>query len=135
MGATDYLEQYFAINIVFEPLVGELVRSGFFIPVGAANKDSMTPSVIAAAEADYERNLANTVDLIYLLANDGKYGPENRALFQGWLARHGELAEQAATGLQPLWSKPHSKPLSFQEARAKSRERLGQILGELGLKQ
>ena len=39
MGATDYLEQYFAINIVFEPLVGELVRSGFFIPVGSANKD------------------------------------------------------------------------------------------------
>ena len=39
MGATDYLEQYFAINVVFEPLVGELVRSGFFIPVGAANKE------------------------------------------------------------------------------------------------
>src|ERR1700710_1053765 len=33
MGAGDYLEQYFAINCVFEPLVGELVRSGFFIPV------------------------------------------------------------------------------------------------------
>jgi propane monooxygenase small subunit len=135
MGATDYLEQYFAINIVFEPLVGELVRSGFFIPVGAANKDPMTPSVIAAAEADYERNLANTVDLIYLLANDAKYGAENRALFQRWLSQHSDLAERAAQGLQPLWSKPHSKPLSFQEARAKSQERLGQILGELDLKQ
>ena len=39
MGATDYLEQYFAINIVFEPLVGELFRSGFLMPVGAANND------------------------------------------------------------------------------------------------
>ena len=38
MGATDYLEQYFATNIVFEPLVGELVRSGFFIPVGSAEQ-------------------------------------------------------------------------------------------------
>ena len=27
MGATDYLEQYFATNVVFEPLVGELFRS------------------------------------------------------------------------------------------------------------
>ena len=27
MGADDYLEQYFATNIVFEPLVGELFRS------------------------------------------------------------------------------------------------------------
>ena len=135
MGATDYLEQYFAINIVFEPLVGELVRSGFFIPVGASNKDSMTPSVISAAEADYERNLANTIDLAWLLVNDNQYGAENRALFQEWIAKHGKLADEAATALQPLWSKPHSKPISFQDARTKSRERLAQILGELGLKQ
>jgi len=135
MGADDYLEQYFATNIVFEPLVGELVRSGFFIPVGAANKDSMTPSVISAAEADYERNLANTIDLAYLLVNDNKFGADNRTLFQGWLAKHGKLADAAATALQPLWSKPHSKPLSFQDARAKSQERYAQILSELGLKQ
>ncbi len=135
MGATDYLEQYFAINVVFEPLVGELVRSGFFIPVAAANKDSMTPSVIAAAEADYERNLANTIDLIYLLANDPHHSEHNRELFQRWLAKHSELAEKAAENLQPLWSKPHSKPVSFQDARTKSHERLGQILSELGLKQ
>ena len=135
MGATDYLEQYFAINVVFEPLVGELVRSGFFIPVGAANNDLMTPSVVSAAEADYERNLANTVDLIYLQANDPTYGGDNRALFQRWLATHADLAEKAAGALQPLWSKPHSKPISFQDARSKSHERFGQILGELGLKQ
>ena len=60
MGATDYLEQYFAINIVFEPLVGELFRSGFFMQLAAAQKDFMTPSVVSAAEGDYERNLANT---------------------------------------------------------------------------
>ena len=135
MGATDYLEQYFAINLVFEPLVGELVRSGFFIPVGSANKDSMTPSVISAAEADYERNLANTIDLAYLLANDAKHGGGNRALFQRWLAKHSKLADAAAEKLQPLWSKPHSKPISFQDARTKSHERLAQILSELGLKQ
>ena len=29
MGSNDYLEQYFATNVVFEPLVGELFRSGF----------------------------------------------------------------------------------------------------------
>ena len=96
----------------------------------------MTPSVISAAEADYERNLANTVDLIYLLANDGNYGPREPRAVPG-LARQARRARRSRrpTGLQPLWSKPHSKPLSFQEARAKSHERFGQILGELGLKQ
>ncbi|MDI9847819.1 toluene hydroxylase [Rhodoblastus sp. 17X3] len=134
MGATDYLEQYFATNIVFEPLVGELVRSGFFIPVGSANKDSMTPSVISAAEGDYERNLANTIDLAYLLVNDAQYGDHNRSLFQGWLKKHRALADAAATALQPLWSMPHSKPVSYAEAHAKRQERFEQIIRELGLK-
>ena len=59
----------------------------------------MTPSVVSAAEADYERNLANTIDLIYLLANDPSYGGDNRALFQRWLAKHADLADKAAAQL------------------------------------
>jgi len=133
MGCEDYLEQYFAINIVFEPLVGELFRSGFLMQVAAANNDFITPPVISAAEADYERNLANTIDLIYLLANDAQHGAENKALFQTWLNKHGDLADKAAAGMQPIWSQPHSKPVSFEDVKAVSHERIGQILGELGL--
>ena len=133
MGATDYLEQYFAINLVFEPLVGELFRSGFLMQAGAPNHDFMTPSVIAAAEGDYERNLANTIDLIWLLANDEKFGAKNRTLFQGWAMKHAALADQAAKNLQPIWSQAHAKPVSFEEARAVSEERFAKILGELNL--
>jgi propane monooxygenase small subunit len=133
MGTSDYLEQYFAINIVFEPLVGELFRSGFLMQVGAANNDFMTPAVISAAEADYERNLANTIDLMYLLANDENYANHNRGLFESWLMKHRTLAEKAAQGLQPIWSMPHSKPVSFEDMRAVSRDRFGQIVSELGL--
>lgn len=133
MGATDYLEQYFATNIVFEPLVGELFRSGFLMQVAAANGDFITPAVISAAEADYERNLANCIDLVYLLANDEKYGSENKALFGKWLKKHAALGDKAAMALQPIWSQPHSKPVSFAEVQAKSQERLAQIVGELGL--
>lgn len=133
MGCEDYLEQYFAINIIFEPLVGELIRSGFFMQAAAANNDFITPPVISAAEADYERNLANTVDLIYLLAHDETHGEHNRQLFKSWIAKHGDLAEKAANALQPIWSQPHSKPVSFQDVKDVSRERLAQIVGELGL--
>ena len=133
MGTSDYLEQYFAINLVFEPLVGELFRSGFLMRVAAANNDFVTPPVISAAEADYERNLANAIDLIYLLAHDEKHAEHNRALFKAWLSIHRPLAEKAARGLQPIWSQPHSKPVSFEDVRAQSEERIGQILGELGL--
>ena len=133
MGSDDYLEQYFATNLVFEPLVGELFRSGFLMQAGAPNHDFMTPSVIAAAEGDYERNLANTIDLVYLLANDEKHGAHNRALFQTWVMKHAALADKAAKSLQPIWSQPHSKPVSFEEARAVSEERFGKILAELNL--
>ncbi len=133
MGAPDYLEQYFATNLVFEPLVGELFRSGFLMQAGAPNNDFMTPSVIAAAEGDYERNLANTIDLIYLLANDEKFGAANRQLFQTWIMKHAELADTASRSLQPIWSQAHSKPISYEEARAVSEERFGKILSELNL--
>ena len=133
MGSEDYLEQYFAINIVFEPLVGELIRSGFFMQAAAANNDFITPPVISAAEADFERNLANTVDLVYLLAHDAEHGAHNRKLFKSWLAKHGDLAEKAAAALQPIWSQPHSKPVSFEDVKAVSKERVGQIIAELGL--
>jgi len=133
MGCTDYLEQYFAINIIFEPLVGELFRSGFLMQAAAANGDPITASVISSAEADYERNLANTIDLIYLLVNDETHGTANKTVFQGWIAKHGALADKAAAALQPIWSQPHSKPVSFADSQAVSHERLGKILGELGL--
>ncbi|OUC50398.1 toluene hydroxylase, partial [Eggerthia catenaformis] len=133
VGSADYLEQYFAINIVFEPLVGELFRSGFLMQSAAANHDFITPPVISAAEADYDRNLANTIDLIYLLAHDEVHGAHNRQLFLSWLSKHRALADKAALGLQPIWSMPHSKPISFDDIRAQSQERIGQILGELGL--
>ncbi len=133
MGTSDFLEQYFAINLVFEPLVGELFRSGFLMQAGAPNNDFMTPSVIAAAEGDYERNLANTIDLIYLLANDEVHGAQNRELFQHWIMTHASLADKASRQLQPIWSQAHAKPVSYDEARAVAEERFGKILTELNL--
>ena len=133
MGCTDYLEQYFATNIIFEPLVGELFRSGFLMQAAAANGDPITAPVISSAEADYERNLANTIDLIYLLANDETHGAANLALFQGWVSKHSALAVKAANALQPIWSQPHSKPVSFADCQANSEDRLNNILSELGL--
>ena len=134
MGAEDYLEQYFAINLIFEPLVGELFRSGFLMQSAAANHDFVTPPVISAAEADYERNLANAIDLAYLLVNDEKHGAANKKLFQGWVKKYGALCDKAAAVLQPIWSMPHSKPVSYADVQSQSEERLAQILGEIGLK-
>jgi len=132
-GATDYLEKYFAVNLVFEPLVAELVRSGFFMQVAAAQGDFTTPTVISAAEGDYQRNLANTAELVHILSQDAEHGAHNRALFNRWLAEHGKRALAAARQLQPMWSLPHHKVAQFPEALNRALERIRSITGELGL--
>lgn len=133
MGSPDYLEQYFATNVVFEPLVGELFRSGFIMQLAAAQNDFITPAVVSAAESDYERNLANTVELFFILARDPVHGARNIDLFNSWLAKHGDLALDAANHLQPIWSQPRVKAASFADASAHSRNRLKAIVSELGL--
>jgi propane monooxygenase small subunit len=133
MGATDYLEQYFTVNLVFEPLVAELFRSGFVMQLAAAQNDFMTPAVISAAEGDYERNLANTMELIYLLVNDSAHGVHNRSVFNSWFAKHGALALAAGNDLQPIWSQPRVKVASFMDALATAKNRIKAIVTELGI--
>jgi len=133
MGATDYLEQYVAINIVFEPLVGELFRSGFILQMAAAHNDFITPSVVSAAEGDYERNLANCVELIHVLLNDKDYALHNKIVISEWIEKHGKLCLAAAVQLQPIWSQPRVKVASFTEALEQARNRLRMICAETGL--
>lgn len=133
MGATDYLEQYYATNVVFEPLVAELVRSGFIMQCAAAHHDFITPTVVSAAEGDYERNLANAVELFYLLANDPEHGAANRAVLAEWTRAHGARAVAAARALQPLWSKPRIKAAQFADVFAEQQARARAILGEIGV--
>jgi propane monooxygenase small subunit len=132
MGATDFLEQYFAANVIVEPLIAELFRSGFVMQLAAAQNDFMTPAVVSAAEGDYERNLANTVELFRMLVLDEQYGEANRKLFTGWAEAHGALALEAAANLQPIWSQPRVKVAQFEDAKAQSRNRLRAIASEIG---
>jgi propane monooxygenase small subunit len=133
MGASDYLEQYMAINLAFEPLVGELFRSGLIMQMAAAQGDFITPSVVSAAEADYERNLANTVELIHMLTHDKEYAAYNQQILNGWLDKHATLALEAANQLQPIWSQPRVKVATFTEALAKAKNRISAIAVETGL--
>ena len=133
MGSEDYLEQYFATNVVFEPLVGELFRSGFIMQAAASQNDFITPAVVSAAEGDYERNLANTVELFHQLVLDEAHGAHNRLLFHGWVMKHGRLALDAAHQLQPIWSQPRVKVAQFADALEHAKNRLRAIGAEIGI--
>jgi propane monooxygenase small subunit len=133
MGTNDYMEQYFATNVVVEPLVCELFRSGFIMQVAAGQNDFMTPAVISAGEADYERNLANTVELLSILTADTKHGADNRSILEGWLKDHAERAVAAAQQLQPIWSLPTSKRAQFAGVFAAQLNRVNAICEGTGI--
>jgi propane monooxygenase small subunit len=133
MGTNDYIEQYFAINVVVEPLLGELFRSGFIMQLAAGQGDFMTPSIIAAGEGDYERNLANSVELLTMLANDAAYGAGNREIFAGWLKNHGAKALAAARQLQPIWSLPIHKRVQFNDVLQTQLTRIDTITQAIGI--
>ncbi len=132
-GAGDFLEQYFIINVLFEPLVGELFRSGFVMQVAAAQNDYSTPAVVSAAEADYERNLANTVELFALLVRDPHHGEANRQILHAWFDKYQPIATQAAMDLQPIWSQPRVKAAQFADAYGSAINRLQAIVSEIGV--
>jgi len=133
LGAEDYLEQYFAGNVLFEPLVTELVRSGLVMQFAAAHGDFLTPSIVAVAEGDYERNLSNTTELFQILLNDPKEGEHNRAITSGWLKKYVPLMVEAANQLQPIWSQPRVKVGSFPDSYAAADNRVATILAQIGL--
>lgn len=132
-GSEDYLEQYFAVNIVFEPLVGELMRSGFIMQCAASSNDYLTPAVVSAAEADYEHNLANAIELFNIMAEDCEFGDTNRKTLQGWSDKYAALCQAAANQLQPLWSRPRVKPITYVDAFARAENRFQKIGTELGI--
>jgi propane 2-monooxygenase small subunit len=131
--STDWAEQVFAINLIYEPLVGELYRSGFVMQYAASHGDYATPTLVSTAEADYERNLDYTADLFDVFLNDPEFGQENRQVALRWIEKYLPLCEKAANQLQPIWSQPRVKVTSFPDAYNNAKERFNAILTHLNI--
>lgn len=114
-GASDYLEAVFAANLLYENLVTGLVRN-FVTRFGAEHGDFATPSIIGFGQADYQHNLANSVELFRVLLSDDQHADDNRRLVQQWVALYAPMCAKAAEALQPLWSQPRIKCVTFEEA-------------------
>ena len=128
LAANDHLEIYFAVNVVFEALVGELFRSGFIMRAGPIHNDFITPAVVSAAASDYRQNLANTLTLLGQLTGDASHGQANKKIMQGWLAKYVPLCAQAVSDLKSVWSLQNNGDLQFEVVARDARERFNDIL-------
>ena len=132
-GTRDWAEQWFATAIVFEPLVGELFRSGFVMQVAALHGDFVTPTVMGAGESDAAREQRGARALFRMLADDAEHGAENRRIMQGWLEDWSGQATGAGRQLQPIWSQLSDKVVRFEDSLERSRTRQESLLADIGL--
>ena len=132
-GIRDWAEAFFATAVVFEPLVGELFRSGFVMQAAALHGDYVTPSLMGSGESDAAREQRGARALFGMLANDEAHGEENRATMQEWLTGWTATSVAAALQLQPIWSQLPEKVVRFEDSFERSRQRFEGLLGDLGL--
>ncbi len=133
-GIDDWCEAIFAANVIFEPLVGELFRSGLVMHAAARNGDYVTPTVVGAEEYDYaERDLRYTRAMFDLLTRDREFAEPNKMIMQQWLSAWVPPVIAAARTLQPLWSQPEAKPPRFEDSLDLAKSRLSGILSDLEL--
>jgi propane monooxygenase small subunit len=129
----DWAEAVFATNVVFEPLVGVLFRSDLIMQIAARNGDYITPTLVGAGENDYNRDLRYSRALVNMVVNDDQHGGANRAVLQGWLDKWTPLSVRAAHELQPIWSQPAERSITFAESWAAATDDFKTLIAEFGL--
>lgn len=132
-GTRDWAEQWFATSVVFEPLIGELFRSGFVMQVAALHGDFVTPTIMGAGESDAAREQRGARVLFRMLADDSEHGAANKAQLGEWLAKWNAQAEEAARTLQPIWSQISEKVVRFEDSLDRSKARQQALLEDIGL--
>ena len=115
-GIRDWAEAFFATTMVFEPLVGELFRSGFVMQAAAPQGDFVTPTIMGAGESDAAREQRGARALFQMLADDAEHGAANKEIMEGWLATYTPQAVNAARNLQPIWSQLSEKVVRFEDS-------------------
>jgi propane 2-monooxygenase small subunit len=132
--STDWAEQVFAANLVYEPLVGELFRSGFLMQFAASHGDYVTPTIVSTAEADFERNLDYSYEMFSILLHDPQFADHNKQVARDWLIKWVPKCVKAAKELQPIWSQPRIKVTTFTESNTRAKARFNSIFEQLELK-
>ena len=130
----DWGEALFATNVVFESLVGVLFRSDLLMQVSARNDDYITPAIVGTGENDYNRDLSYSRALFSMLTQDAKSGEDNKAILNQWAEKWLPISLHAARELQPIWSQPHEKVITFEQSLTSAKNAFCTILNDLGLK-
>jgi methane monooxygenase component A beta chain/propane monooxygenase small subunit len=102
----DWGEILFAINLVLEPLAGELFKTELLGRNASRNGDPVTPMILAGIRRDGRRHAETIQELVRLSCADARHGAENKKIVQDWVTRWRPLSETAARALRPIFELP-----------------------------
>jgi hypothetical protein len=131
--AKDWMEVIVAINLVFEPLVGDLMKTEFLARSASRNGDPVTPMILAGTRRNTDRHLKATTALIRMLVADPVHGAENRRIVSGWVDTWTPTMTAAAMAYRPLFGLEGIDAPDFDEALANVTSRFGSIRADLGV--
>jgi propane monooxygenase small subunit len=128
----DWGELLVAINLCFEPIVGQMLRREFAVDRGPAHGDLVTTVVAEAGQREWGLTREWTVALAHFVIGDPHCGDANAATLRAWVARHTPRAEAAckvAIGLADRLP----RPLHHERTLAKMMAEHAALLGDAGL--
>ncbi|MFI2637117.1 toluene hydroxylase, partial [Streptomyces collinus] len=80
-----------------------------------------------------DRDLNYTRALFQILTRDPEHGESNRGLFGEWMAVWVPKCLDAARALQPIWSQPADKAVTFASSLEAATAKFTALLESLGL--
>jgi methane monooxygenase component A beta chain/propane monooxygenase small subunit len=133
MASRDWGEIIIGVNLILEPLVGNLARIQFFSRFAPRNGDAVTPLILATVENDWQRNLKWTKEFVNVLLRDPEHGSGNKAVIEGWIAKWLPYAQEAMQGMAWLFNVPTSKMQTFAQAQERVLGQYSTLAEELQL--
>jgi propane monooxygenase small subunit len=110
---TDWAEVVVAVNVCFEPIVGQALRRDLLTRAAGAGGDAVTPAVLAGAQLEWEWTREWTAAFMELVLGDEVHGAANRAHVDGWIDDWGSAARAALDALEPVWDgRPAGPPFA-----------------------
>lgn len=100
----DWMEILVAVSLVFEPIVGHLVKSELFARRAPSFGDAATPAVLAQAVRDAHRALDSTQELVRLVCADPAHGKANEAVIRQWIQEWELPCRTAAESFMPTFT-------------------------------
>jgi methane monooxygenase component A beta chain/propane monooxygenase small subunit len=131
----DWAEVAVALNLVVDPIVGEVALSRLVGRPAGLHGDTVTPVIVRSAERDRRRNAAWTKTLVQMVvADDVPAASDNRQVIEGWLNHWTPLALAAAEPLSAVYDRIPRTTGSFAEILAAAVGAQAESVASIGLK-